>query len=200
MRLFEVFPFLCLLALLFMILVKSFILKNKGVKTRAKSSKPSFGKILVYLVSILVLFTIFFELLKPVIQLSLSILPLSITNSLFQSTFIQFIGLIFLCISLIIMGFTLLNFRTSLRFGMNENNLGKLIQNGVFSYSRNPFFLSLDIYFIGISLVYINLFFIVISLLALISIHLFILKEELFMLKNYGEEYENYKQKVRRYF
>jgi protein-S-isoprenylcysteine O-methyltransferase Ste14 len=200
MRLFEVFPFLSFLTLVFMILIKVVVLKNKGVKTSTKSPKKPSQKYLLYPVFIVAILSITFELLKPVLQISFSILPRWITNSLLQSIFLPFIGVILLCLSLIIMGFTLANFKNSLRFGMNKNNLGKLITTGIFSYSRNPFFLALDIYFIGISIIYINLYFIVISLLTVVSIHLFIQKEEQFLMKNYGKEYKDYKQKVRRYF
>jgi protein-S-isoprenylcysteine O-methyltransferase Ste14 len=200
MRLFEVFPFLSFLALVFMILIKVVVLKNKGVKTSAKSSKQANQKYLLYPAFIVFILSITFELLKPAFQISLRILPHSITNFLFQSIFLQFIGVILLCFSLIIMGFTLVNFKNSLRFGISKTNLGKLITTGIFSCSRNPFFLALDIYFIGISFIYINLFFIVISLLTAVSIHLFIQKEEQFLMKNYGKEYKDYKQKVRRYF
>jgi protein-S-isoprenylcysteine O-methyltransferase Ste14 len=200
MRLFEVFPFLSFLALVFMILIKMIVLKTKGVKTSVKSSKQPFKKYLLYPVFIVAILSITFELLKPALQISLAILPPSITNSLLQKIYLQLTGATLLCFSLIIMGFTLVNFKNSLRFGMSKNNLGKLISTGIFSYSRNPFFLALDIYFIGISFIYINLYFIVISLLTIVSIHLFIQKEELFLMGNYGDEYKDYKQKVRRYF
>jgi protein-S-isoprenylcysteine O-methyltransferase Ste14 len=92
------------------------------------------------------------------------------------------------------------HFKTSIRFGLNDKNKGKLITSGVFAYSRNPFFLSLDLYFLGISLMLPNLFFIGFAVLTVISIHFFILKEEKFMLKAYGIEYKKYVSKVGRYF
>jgi protein-S-isoprenylcysteine O-methyltransferase Ste14 len=83
---------------------------------------------------------------------------------------------------------------------MNSKNLGELITTGVFSISRNPFFVSIIIYFTGISLFYPNPFFIAYTVLTIVSIHFFILKEEEFLQKYYGKEYENYTNNVRRYF
>jgi protein-S-isoprenylcysteine O-methyltransferase Ste14 len=95
---------------------------------------------------------------------------------------------------------TLHALKQSLRFGLNKSNLGKLVTSGIYAWSRNPLFLSINCLFIGILLIFPTPFFIAVSLLTLISIHFFILKEERFMHKNYGEEYKNYSKKVRRYF
>ncbi|MCK5730776.1 MAG: isoprenylcysteine carboxylmethyltransferase family protein [Draconibacterium sp.] len=102
--------------------------------------------------------------------------------------------------SLIFFALTLQNFNKSLRFGMDSENLGGLITNGVFSISRNPFFISIILYFKGIALIYLSPFFIIFAALTMVSIHSFILKEEKFLQKNYGSEYEEYAKNVRRYF
>nr|WP_319511057.1 isoprenylcysteine carboxylmethyltransferase family protein [uncultured Draconibacterium sp.] len=96
--------------------------------------------------------------------------------------------------------FTLRDLNQSLRFGLNESNLGKLVTGGIYAQSRNPFFLAINFLFAGISLIFPTPFFMGISLLTLFSIHFFILKEERFMRENYGMEYMNYCKKVRRYF
>jgi protein-S-isoprenylcysteine O-methyltransferase Ste14 len=95
---------------------------------------------------------------------------------------------------------TLLHFRFSLRFGLDDKNQGELVTRGVFSQSRNPFFLSINLFFVGLALFHTSVFFIVMALLTLISIHFFILKEEKFLRKHYGEAYQKYREKVGRYF
>jgi protein-S-isoprenylcysteine O-methyltransferase Ste14 len=109
-------------------------------------------------------------------------------------------GVVITIMSLIIMLLTLLHFRNSLRFGLDENNRGKLITGGIFSISRNPFFTSLLLWFFGIALILPSPFFIGFALLAAVGIHFFILKEEKFMQRFYGVEYLEYRRKVRRYF
>lgn len=55
------------------------------------------------------------------------------------------------------------------------------------------------VYFIGTWLIYSNLFFLLAAVLVLIGIHYQILQEEKYLFSKYGNEYENYMQKVRRY-
>ncbi len=109
-------------------------------------------------------------------------------------------GTVVVLFSLVLWITTLLHFNKSLRFGLDPKNPGKLITTGIFSVSRNPFFLSLDLYFAGIALILPDLFFISFAALAIISIHFFILKEEKFLLKIYGEDYKMYAEKTERYF
>ena len=137
------------------------------------------------------------ELIKPAFEIS--VLPEGMTNLLVESIFLKIAGVSLISISLVLLAVTLYHFKTSLRFGTNEKNKGELITTGIFSLTRNPFFLSLDLYFLGISMLLPTLFFIGFSALALISIHFFILNEEKFMIKVYSEEYEKYAQKVQRY-
>jgi protein-S-isoprenylcysteine O-methyltransferase Ste14 len=95
---------------------------------------------------------------------------------------------------------TLVHFKTSLRFGMSSSNKGDLITTGIFSFSRNPFFLSLNLYFTGQAMVFPAIVFIGFALMAVAGIHFFILKEEKFLIIFYGESYTSYQKKVRRYF
>jgi protein-S-isoprenylcysteine O-methyltransferase Ste14 len=175
-------------------------LKKKGVPIYSRGKKSTFTKYILYPSFIHVLILVIFQLIKPAFQILFSILPELLTNNLIESILVQITGLLFTAVSLAFMGLTLHSFKSSLRFGMDSNNLGKLKTCGVFSISRNPFFVSIELYFIGIVLLLPNPFFIIITLLTVIAIHFFILKEEKFLLKNYGNEYKIYTEKVNRYF
>ncbi|WP_425531651.1 methyltransferase family protein [Draconibacterium aestuarii] len=180
------------------ILVKQKQLKRNGIQVSA--NKPG---IKTYTISlfILVFFIVFLtELVSHTFQSSFSLLPDFLHKSLFFSPPLKGIGLLVIILSVISMHFTLAEFKNSLRFGLNANNLGKLVTSGIFSRSRNPFFVSILLQFSGITLVFSTSFFSIITVLSAISIHLFILKEEKFMYKNYGDEYKKYAKKVRRYF
>ena len=72
--------------------------------------------------------------------------------------------------------------------------------DGIFSFSRNPFFVSVILWFAGIFFIYLTVFFLVFLVSSIISIHFFILKEEKFMKGYYGIEYAEYIKRVRRYF
>ena len=199
MNIFEIFPLVSFLILILMFYGRVVFLKRKGVTISSAGRKAVKTSLFIYLVFLVIMLLWLWEISKPVFQISFSVLPEIITQLLFHSDLIQITGVVIISISLIFMLITLLNFRNSLRFGLDKNNRGKLVTSGIFAISRNPFFLSLDLYFLGIAVLLPNLFFIGFAVLALVGIHFFILKEEKFMVKNYDEEYLEYCRKVPRY-
>jgi protein-S-isoprenylcysteine O-methyltransferase Ste14 len=197
---FKIFPLASFLILIILIYGRVVILKRKGVKVSSDSGKKTKTTVFLYPVFVLILLLWIWEMMKPAFQIAFSILPEKLTKPLFESVSIQIAGTFLTGFALVLLTLTLLHFKNSLRFGMEEENRGKLITTGVFSLSRNPFFLSLDLYFLGIAVLVPNLFFIGFAVFALVGIHFFILKEEKFMQYVYRKEYDNYTKKVRRYF
>lgn len=199
MNIFEILPLASFLVLIFLISGRVIFLKRSGVKVSSASAKRNKFRLFLYLLFLPILFLWLFELVKPAFQISFSVLPESFTNFLAESVFLKITGVVVVIMAFVLMTLALFHFKNSLRFGLDKKNKGKLITSGIFSVSRNPFFLSLDFYFLGIALMIPSLFFICFSVLSLVSIHFFILKEENFMLKMYGDEYQKYLEKVRRY-
>jgi protein-S-isoprenylcysteine O-methyltransferase Ste14 len=200
MEIVDIVPLSSFLILLILIITKLILLRNKGIQVSSKSKDFQIKKIILYPIFTLIIIVFIMEISNPVLPKLKSFLSPMLSATLVDFKFIKIVGLFFIVFALICMSFTLIHFNKSLRFGINSNNLGKLITTGIFSISRNPFFVSLELYFVGILIVIPSLFFIVFALFAIISIHLFILKEEKFMKANYGEEYKKYANKVRRYF
>ena len=196
---FEIFPFVSFLILLILILGRVVFLKRKGVQVSSDSGKKNKPVLLLFSAFLLIILMWLFELIKPVFQISISVLPEWIVNPLIESLLMKIAGIVVTCFALLFMLITLLHFKNSLRFGLNKKNAGELITTGVFAFSRNPFFLSLNMYFLGIALLQPNLFFMGFAILTLVSIHFFILKEEKFIRSVYGEKYLEYLKKVRRY-
>jgi protein-S-isoprenylcysteine O-methyltransferase Ste14 len=126
-------------------------------------------------------------------------LPGIMLNYLIKIIWIKYIGILFCYIGLIIFLLALISFGKSWRIGIDENNSNELITGGIFKYSRNPIFLFMDLYFIGIMLIYPNIVFILLALGTIVGIHLQILREEDFLIKKFGEKYNEYKNKTRRY-
>lgn len=197
---FEIFPFASFLILVLLISGNIFLLKRKGVSVNQGVTKGKYPFRNFYFIFLLIFFLWLFEIAKPVFQISVSLLPNFVTTSIFNSLFLKISGTLVLILALVLLTVTLIHLKNSLRFGLSEKNPGKLITEGIFSISRNPFFLSVEIYFLGVAMVFPNFFFIGFAVLAIVSIHFFILKEEKFMRKVYGADYEIYLQKVRRYF
>ena len=196
----EAFPIASFLVLIFLVSGRIIYLKRRGILVSSNSLKKSKTQILINAIFGVILLLWIFELSRPVLVSSFSILPENITKLLFDSFIMKIAGFSIIAFALVILLATLLHFKNSLRFGLDENNRGELVTKGIFSVSRNPFFLSLDLYFLGIAILLPSVLFVGFSVLAIISIHFFILKEEKFMQKIYGSEYEKYAQKVRRYF
>lgn len=75
-----------------------------------------------------------------------------------------------------------------------------MITEGVFSKTRNPMYVGMFLFLIGISICFMNLFSMIIPLLFLFCIQqIFIPKEEMLMKETFGEEYEVYRKKVKRW-
>jgi protein-S-isoprenylcysteine O-methyltransferase Ste14 len=73
------------------------------------------------------------------------------------------------------------------------------VTNGIFSITRNPIFVYIDLYFIGTALINANALFIIFALITVIGTHYQILQEEKHLNNLYKEEYVEYKKRVRRY-
>jgi protein-S-isoprenylcysteine O-methyltransferase Ste14 len=124
----------------------------------------------------------------------------SVFYTLFFDNFIlQAAGIILIFISLILLTLSFVSFGKSWRVGIDKKNAGHLVTTGIFSMTRNPIFLFIDIYFTAAFFVYPNLFFLLFMILTLIGIHIQIKEEEKFLLSLYGDEYKEYMKKVRRY-
>ncbi|MFV0593429.1 MAG: methyltransferase family protein [Draconibacterium sp.] len=194
----DYFPLTGFLLMLVLITVRIYSLKQKRIQVISSSQKNRSSKVL-YPIFVFIFLLWLFEIVRPAFRISFSLLPEQLTKQIFDCFSVKTTGAILILFALIFWILTLSHFQNSLRLGLNENNKGTLITNGIFSLSRNPFFLSFDLYFLGVALILPSVFMLVFTIAALVSIHFFILKEERFMTENYGEEYQNYRQKTRRY-
>jgi protein-S-isoprenylcysteine O-methyltransferase Ste14 len=195
----SIFPLAGLLIIMLLILVKVVSLKKKGVPVKAAQSKKPGIQLIIYPIFLLILLLWITALTEITFNLSPPLLPSFMTNTITTSVAFKITGAVFVFLSVLLMLITLVHFKSSLRFGMNSNNQGKLITTGIFSFSRNPFFLSIILYFIGQALIFPGYLLIAMAVLALAGIHFFILREEMFMRMHYRNQYNEYMQKVRRY-
>ena len=171
--------------LISLISVNSVLLEKNGIKvSTSETNKPG---IIKWFYPVFTIFFLLFliEITRPLF--GFSVLPKVCTNFFFDSVFIRLTGVLTVFLSVFVLKTTLQHFSTSLRFGLNKNNMGKLITTGIFARSRNPFFMSLLLYFCGTTLIFPNLFFLIFAILAFTGIHFSILKEEKFLQKVYGE-------------
>ncbi len=198
--------FLSLLPLLSFVFISTLlsgriiVLKRKGIRVSSKEGKKPKWMVFIYPV----FGALFLVWVAELIILALpdaedGLLPRWFTHKLFYLPAFQIAGIVVVVLSLVLLSITLLHFKRSLRFGLDENNQGELITSGIFSWTRNPFFVSINAYFAGLALLHPSLLFIAMAGLTVFSIHFFILKEEKFLRQHHGDDYHDYSKKVGRY-
>lgn len=103
-------------------------------------------------------------------------------------------GVVVFAISVVTMG-------GSWRAGVSKNEKTELVTSGIYALSRNPAFLGFDLMYLGIALMFFNLWLCCLTLIAGIMLHLQIVNvEEDHLSEAFGDEYLEYRKKVRRYF
>lgn len=194
------FPVAAFFAFTLIITVHTLSLKKKKIRVGSGVLKTGLKNLLLYAVFLPASVIIIFEIIRPALPGTLNILPDFVTKSLSDSLLLKISGTIVIGASLLLLVVNFLHAGTSFRFGMDPGNTGKLVTGGVFSITRNPFFLSIDLFFAGNALFFSSILFISVFFAACISIHFFMLKEEKFLLKMYGDEYREYHRRTKRYF
>lgn len=109
------------------------------------------------------------------------------------------LGIIVLVIGLILIVISLIDLGKSVRIGV-PSEITTLKVKGIYRISRNPMYLGFNLTVIASMLYTLNLIVVLIGIYSIIVYHLIIIGEEKFLSNRFGEEYENYKKNVRRYF
>ncbi|MCG7335047.1 isoprenylcysteine carboxylmethyltransferase family protein [Sporosarcina sp. ACRSM] len=118
---------------------------------------------------------------------------------LFRNEFVGWIGVVLCLLGLSLFLYSLISFGKSFRVGIDEDNPGPLITTGAFAISRNPIYTAFGLVLLGEFLIYPNW---ILLLYLMVGYWLFnrqVLLEEQSLRKIYGEEYQLYSKKVRRY-
>ena len=92
-----------------------------------------------------------------------------------------------------------LTMQESWRAGIPENEKTRMITGGIYQYSRNPAFLGFYLMYAGILLLFFNWLLLFFTILAVYMLHRQILQEEQYLSVVFGDEYLEYKKRVRRY-
>jgi protein-S-isoprenylcysteine O-methyltransferase Ste14 len=139
------------------------------------------------------------EIISHSLRLSFHVLPKILCNSLFDITALKIAGTVMIVAGLFVFVLSLISFGASWRVGIDTQNAGSLVTTGIFSLTRNPIFLFLDMYFLGAWLIYPTFFFGIFAVVAAAGIHRQILQEENFLAEKYGDTYLEYRRRVGRY-
>lgn len=118
---------------------------------------------------------------------------------LIDSDFARIAGVVLILLGQVLFFLAYVSFGDSWRVGFDVKTPGALVTRGVFSFTRNPIYLSLDLWFIGTFLINGTLIFLIFAILALVVQHWQILQEESFLLNLYGQPYRDYLSRTGRY-
>jgi protein-S-isoprenylcysteine O-methyltransferase Ste14 len=89
---------------------------------------------------------------------------------------------------------------SSWRLGIDEQEPGDLVTDGIYAHTRNPIYLFFIMWFLGTFLIKGSIVFLILWLFALTNLHYQILHEEAFLQKVHGSTYEEYYSRTPRYF
>lgn len=184
-----------LIILLPLIFLGTFITRNLIVKARTKQQIRSSDPLLtasIILTNLCIFMTIVSTYSEHWYQLMGVILFL-------RSPITAYAGLSLFGISFIMGWFFSAQMKESWRVGVHENQKTELIQNGIYAYIRNPYFLSYFVMLFSLFLVRPSLVMTVLVIGTVAIFHCMVLKEESYLLTIHGKEYEKYKNTTGRY-
>jgi protein-S-isoprenylcysteine O-methyltransferase Ste14 len=112
----------------------------------------------------------------------------------------QTIGIALLMISMPIMPSVLIRFkRAGTTFDVRKSAT-TLITDGPYKYSRNPTYISLTLLYLGLGVFLNNMWVLMLVVPLLLIINFWIIRnEEHYLAEKFGEEYQSYRSKVRRW-
>ena len=120
-------------------------------------------------------------------------------TAFFQSGIAGWVG-VFSCLAgLILMYWSLVSFGNSFRVGIDQNLPDKLVTTGVFEVTRNPIYLAFALVLLGEFLIFPNWVSLIFLFVGIILFHRQVLREERFLRGYYGQFYEDYCGRVKRY-
>lgn len=111
---------------------------------------------------------------------------------------LEYVSYLTLSVGFLFTIFSLINLGKSTRLGLPSENTA-FIEKGLYRLSRNPMYVGFNLFTISSILLNANILILLLSLYSIMIYHFIIKGEEVFLEKRFGDEYINYKNKVRRY-
>ncbi|MCE1252900.1 MAG: isoprenylcysteine carboxylmethyltransferase family protein [Anaerolineae bacterium] len=130
----------------------------------------------------------------------LRLFPAALERVILDHPLPKIVGVGLISAGLVLFVGALVSFKDSWRIGVDHNTPGQLVTGGIFSLSRNPIFLFVDMYFVGTFLMNGSLIFLIFAVITVLGLHYQILQEEAFLPGIYGQSYLDYCRRTPRYF
>lgn len=126
--------------------------------------------------------------------------PQVLQTVLIESPLVKGVGAACVTMAVAIYAIALARLGKSWRLGIDRNNPGPLVTEGIYRWTRHPIYVAFDLLFLGTFLVLGKLVFVVLTIVWLPLMHATMLREERFLEQQYGSSYRDYCQRVGRYF
>lgn len=183
------FAALTLLLMMSMVLTRVLIMKSRGVDAML------FGKIdkTDYFIPPFALFYFY------LIFAAAFGWPAPIDWELFDSDAIRWIGVALCAAGLTLLAWSLVSFGQSFRVGIDAQRPDKLITTGIFAFSRNPIYVGFALILLGQFLIFSSWLLLAYLIAGYWLFHRQVRREEEFLSKHYGDDFEGYRKRVRRY-
>jgi protein-S-isoprenylcysteine O-methyltransferase Ste14 len=120
-------------------------------------------------------------------------------HAFFQSENVRWAGVALCIAALAVLLWSLISFGKSFRVGIDEDHPGGLVTTGVFALSRNPIYVAFALVLVGEFLVYSSWIRLLYLMGGILLLHRQVMREEGYLSAQYGEEYAEYRARVRRY-
>jgi len=189
-----------LACLAFLGLGRALILNTRKIRVFVLDSQMTKTQLLNGMVFVFCFVTWIFEAVTHGLSLDYHIPSAILHTVLIQHIGIRIVAIIILILGLLIYALALLSFGDSWRIGIDREKSGNLVTTGIFSWSRNPIYISLGLLALGTFLLQGHLIFLILTICIVVSLHIQILEEEKFLTQVHGEIFLNYCSRVGRYF
>lgn len=167
--------------------IKTYVSVKKSIRGRSlKLTSSILLSTVIYIILFLKIFGVEHTLLNELVIL--------------QHHSIKGMGLFFVTFGFFIGLMALHAMQDSWRIGIKYDQKTELITNGIFKFSRNPYFFSYDLLFLGTIMIFPSWLLIILYVSLALTFHLMILEEEKYLEEIHQQEYFKYKRKTGRYF
>ena len=110
------------------------------------------------------------------------------------------IGLVLIVTAFAILVLAQIALGNAWRLGIDQENPGDLVTDGIYAFTRNPIYLFFDLYFVGTFLLHGTLFFAFSAAFTLLNLHYQIVQEERHLSALFGADYPGYCARTARYW
>jgi protein-S-isoprenylcysteine O-methyltransferase Ste14 len=180
-------------------LIRALLLRSHGVRLVAIDPKRSITQGLTDLAQVVALLFWWYAAVAYAWPLAAQPVPSWLGTVLIDTPSAKAAGVVLSLIAVVIYALALHTLGDSWRLGIDRRKPGPLVTNGIFAWTRNPIYVSLDLLLLGAFLVEGRLILLLLALANAPLFHLLIEREESFLAEIYGEPYRRYRRRVGRY-